>query len=654
MSAIESTAPRPDVDVVVIGGGVNGTGLARDCALRGMKVVLFEKTDLAIGASGNSSGMIHGGARYLTDEPSVTLTSCEDSGHVQRIAPHLVFRIPFLAPVQGTRVKDRVMLAAMDAFFAFYDRYQPLKGGKPHVRLTADEARAIEPGLAGDVSGAVTFDEWGIDGARLCIANARDAELHGARVHLHTEVISLLREEGEHGRVCGVVARDRETGARIEVRARAVVSATGAWTPITARLAGAALRVRPGKGIHVLFDRRLSDYAVVAKAIDGRQIFYMPWQNLSYLGTTDDDFYGDLDDVRATTDEVRYLVEGVARVFPAVRSARVIGTTAGVRNTLFAWGPNEEDLSREHEIVDHAKDGAPGLWSMIGGKLASYRIFAAEAADVLSRELGVKARCTTHERALPGGMRVPDARAVAERLRVPEVAARRLVYRHGSGVSAIEERVTRDRDERAVVCPCEPVMEAEVRHAVRAEAARDVADVARRTRLGLGSCGGMRCAHRCAQIVAHERGLSPSAAHRMAARFLVDRWQRRVVALDGIDVRQEELALGRWMGACGLGARHAGEALEEAGARRMSPLGSTSREHANGAPSPTPSPSASPTPTPSPAPSPTSSSSATSSPSPTPTPSPSASPSPTSSPTPSPTPSAGPTPAPISDAETGS
>ena len=138
------SAPDADVDVIVIGGGVNGTGVARDCALRGLKVALFERNDLAFGASGNSSGMIHGGPRYLTSDPDVTYSSCLDSGHIQRIAPHLLFRIPFLIPIYGaTELAAEATLAAFDAFFDVYDRYQPLKRGKPHVRLSADELNVL-------------------------------------------------------------------------------------------------------------------------------------------------------------------------------------------------------------------------------------------------------------------------------------------------------------------------------------------------------------------------------------------------------------------------------------------------------------------------------------------------------------------------------
>src|SRR4051794_1600345 len=150
-----------DCDVVVIGGGVNGVGVARDATMRGLKVALFERNDFAFGASGNSSGMIHGGPRYLTYDPAVTRTSCLDSGHIQAIAPHLLFRIPFVVPIEnGPRA--RIMFTLMDAFFEAYDAYQPLKRGKPHARLSRDELLALEPGISGDMIGGISFDEWGI------------------------------------------------------------------------------------------------------------------------------------------------------------------------------------------------------------------------------------------------------------------------------------------------------------------------------------------------------------------------------------------------------------------------------------------------------------------------------------------------------------
>jgi glycerol-3-phosphate dehydrogenase len=535
-----------DVDVAVIGGGVNGTGVARDCALRGMRVALFERNDLAFGASGNSSGMIHGGPRYLTKDPDVTYSSCLDSGHIQRVAPHLLFRIPFLTPVfgGGSEARAATVLAAYDAFFDVYDRYQPLKRGKPHVRLSADDMRELEPGLADGVYGGVSFDEWGIDGARLCVANAVDAHELGAEIRVHTTVTDVLRRDD--GRVCGVRYRDRRTGETGQRTAALVVNATGAWAPVTATLSGlapTATRIRPGKGIHVFLDRRLTNYAVVTNAIDDRQVFLMPWQNVSVLGTTDDDFYGDLDDVVATSDEVRYLFQAVARVFPSIWQARAIGTWGGVRPTLYAWGPNEDELSREHAIVDHAEHGADGLYSMIGGKLASYRMFSEEMTDVLARRLRVRTACRTHVAPLPGGDDSVDPMQLVERGGMEAVTATRLEYRHGGRSLRVLERMLKEPREAAVVCPCEPVTEAEIRYVVLNEFAQTVDDVARRTRLGLGACGGQRCAARCGRLVASLTGRSPRDGLAMAEDFLVGAARRRAPAVGPDQARQEALNL---------------------------------------------------------------------------------------------------------------
>src|SRR5580658_4091126 len=537
--------PEDRVDVAILGGGINGTGVARDFALRGLKVALFERNDLAFGASGNSSGMIHGGVRYLSQSPRVTETSCRDSGYIQHIAPHLLFRIPFLMPLRDG-AKARIALELVDAYFRAYDDYQPLKRGEPHCRLDASDLAQLEPGLVGGLVGGVTFDEWGVDGVRLCVHNAVDAIEHGSRVFVHTTVEAIARAPSPDDPYRYVVSgRDRLRGHAEEVRARVVVNATGAWSPITAALGGlpqARVRVRPGKGIHVVLDRRITNYGILSEAIDGRQVFLEPWQNVSVLGTTDDDYYGDLDDVRATSEEVRYLVQGVARTLPGVRLARAIGTYAGVRPTLYEYGRNEDALSRDHRVVDHGDDGAPGLYSMIGGKLASFRLFAQELCDhVAPADFGNNVACSTHTRALPGGERMPDAGELGSRFAITPVAARRLVYRHGERALRVLERTARCANERDTVCACEPVLEAEVRYVLREELARTVADVARRTRLGLGACGGMRCAARCGQIVAAELELEPSEGRAMALEFLEQQARSRVVALGPEQARQEAL-----------------------------------------------------------------------------------------------------------------
>ncbi len=535
--AIELSTRRPDCDVLILGGGVNGTGLARDLALRGVRVILVERNDLAFGASGNSSGMIHGGARYLTTHPSVTRTSCIDSGYIQRIAPHMIFRIPFLVPVYGSGAKAQMWLDAYDAFFSVYDDFQPLKRGRRHTRLTPEESGRAVPGLnTGRLWGSVTLDEWGINGARLCNANALDAREHGATVLVHTTAEEVLVENGA---VVGARVRDTLTGVAATYTARVVVNATGAWGPITAALAGIAgrVKVRPGKGVHLVLDRPVTDVGVMCNAIDGRQIFIEPWGNTCLIGTTDDDTYGDLDDLDVTSDEVRYLLEGIETVLPRVREARVVGTTVAARPTLYAFGPTEDALSREHEVLDHAVDGARGLYSLIGGKLASYRLFAEEAADVVARRLDVSGRCSTHNTPLPGGDRVPTAESLAARFGITTYAAARLIGRHGSRAEAL----VGDGGKRGTVtvCTSEPVLACEVRYAVKVEGARTLRDVARRTNLANGPCGGAECAFAAAVIAGELLGWSAAETRAQAADLILARRRSRLPAIGASQARAE-------------------------------------------------------------------------------------------------------------------
>jgi glycerol-3-phosphate dehydrogenase len=545
MSEGRGQRERP-YDLIVIGGGINGAGIARDAILRGLSVALFEQRDYSTGATWASSGMIHGGVRYLLHDAAVTKLSCTDSGYIQKIAPHLIFRIPFIVPVLADQKASRAMLTLMDVYFQRYDTYAPLKGGKPHARLTGDEARALEPGLSERVVGALTMDEWGIDASRLNSVNALAAQEGGADCHTYHRVEGLLRAEG--GRVVGVRVYDRiDGGSRREVFGRVVFNATGAWSEAFARSAAqiGRVRVRPGKGIHIVYPGRLTNYAVAAKAVDGRQVFICPQQNTTLLGTTDDDYYGDLDHLPILEDEVAYLLQGMRSVFPSIDRFRPMMTTSGCRPTIHAYGPYEDDLSREHLFFDHAQDGAAGMLSVIGGKLASYRILAQEGVDRVVAALGERRPpCSTHLVRLPGGEDhdLTVAKLVAQGL--DAAAASRLLYRQGSRAPAVLERIQQRPCEAALVCPCEPLTEAELRHVIQTEHVRTLDDCARRCRLAVGPCQGARCIGRASQIFVQEKGLSASAAADVALGFHAARWVHRVGIMGDAQLAQEELLMG--------------------------------------------------------------------------------------------------------------
>jgi len=532
-----------DFDVIVVGAGVNGLGAARDCAMRGLRVLVLERQDLASGASGGSSGMIHGGVRYMTTDRRVTALACRDSGYIQRIAPHLLFRIPFLVPFtaerEGATLLDRARWYATEVYFGTYDLYQPLKRGKPSVRLSTEELYALEPSLRPGLRGAIAFDEWGIDAHRLCLLNALSAREHGAEIRTWTEVRQVLRQGG---RAVGVSWRDALTGDVGEARAPVVYNAAGAWSPELARQSGVRVPMRPGKGVHLTLDRRWSDYGILCTAVDGRQMFLMPHENESIVGTTDDDFHGDPDDLEATADEVEYLLQGAAATVPGVRRARVTRAWWGLRTTLFAYGPNEDALSRDHAFLDHAGEGAAGLLSIIGGKLASYRAQSEEAADRVQALLGrAPVPCHTHERPLPGGEARADPAELAARHGVAEPVAARVVYRHGARAGEVLRLCDEEPALRLVICRGEGLLAAEVVHCARHEMVRRLQDLRRRCKLAVGACGGLDCARIAAQLVGRELSWSPDRVRAELADLLEVGWRERRAVLDGHQLVQEEL-----------------------------------------------------------------------------------------------------------------
>jgi glycerol-3-phosphate dehydrogenase len=524
-------------DIAIIGGGINGVGIARDAALRGLSVALFERDDWGAGTTGASTRMIHGGVRYLLYDIPTTRLSSQDAGRIRRIAPHLTWRIPFLWPLYpGGRFRRE----ATEAFLSAYDVHARHKGGLRHARLTAEEARTLEPGLAPDVEGALTLDEWGCDVYRLSAVNALDARERGADVHSHTEVTGLLRAGRD---VRGVRVRDRVTGASRDVEARLVINAGGPWVPAIAQLADATVAMRPGKGIHITFERRIGNYGLILEGVDGRTMFLVPHGAETILGTTDDDYYGDPShvDLGITRDEIEYVIEAAARALPQVREWRPLRAWAGVRNTVFEWGVDSEGLSRRHEIIDHsANDGIAGLISVVGGKLASYRIQAEEVVDLALRQLGRPAvACVTGELPLPGAEEPPDFVTLAQQIPLPAAALERIWRRVGSRIPRIFDAAT--PADLAPVCRAEAVTAAEIRYAVEVEGCRTLDDLFRHVHVGAGGCDGSDCAATAAQIMLELLEWQPERMWHELNDFRDSRWTQRRPVLRGAQLALEEM-----------------------------------------------------------------------------------------------------------------
>lgn len=549
---MELGTPQNPYDLVIIGGGINGAGIARDAAMRGLSVALFEKNDFSTGATWASSGMIHGGIRYMENDPNVTKKSCYDSGLIQNIAPHLLFRVPFLFPIRPDTLTNKIFLELVEVYFDTYDRWAPMKGGVPHSRLNRKEALTMEPGLPKDIIGAVTTDEWGIDSPRLTLINILDAQERGAHVHNYHEVVGFLRDDGsgkpsdnpdhqtstQRGAMRGVRVRDRKRGELREVHGRITFNATGAWAERVAKSAGAQMcRLRPGKGIHLLLAGRITNYALVTNAVDGRQMFIAPHQNVTYVGTTDDDYWGDLDDIPVLEDEIKYVLDGARRVFPKIDQCRIIDTIVGCRPTLYGDHKYESELSRDHAVYDHGDEGIPNFMSIAGGKLAAYRLMSEEAVDAICAKLGNQKPGRSHLEQLPGGAAHDITADAFAEVGLDRYSAGRLIYRQGSRADRVLEIMRKNPESTAIVDPSEPVTEAELRYVMRNELVSQLDDCKRRSRLGQGLDGGWSATLRAAEIFCEEKGYSHRDRFDVALSFQRGRWKNRRDI-----VRNEQLA----------------------------------------------------------------------------------------------------------------
>jgi len=529
--------PDKVFDVVIIGGGINGVGVARDCAMRRLSVALFEKNDLCSGSTGACSGMIHGGPRYLETEREVTRKSCEDSGAIQRIAPNLLFRIPILIPVMKS--DSRMYLEMVETFATAYDSFSAMKGGKTHVRLNAREVHELDPGFTTEISGAVSMDEWGTDPFRLVVLTAKSAVAAGAQIFTRTPVEKI---ETQNGEVIGVTIRE-ENGNRSLVRARTVINLTGPWAPFLDPKMMPSISMRPSKGVHLTLDRRIVNTSLVCKAVDGREsVFILPHEHTTIIGTTDDDYYGHPDNVPITQDDVGYLMQAVQRYFPRLTDYRVMRAWVGIRPTLHSWGVDESSLSRDHVVYDHGKEGAAGLYTMIGGKLAAYRMMAEEMTDIICAKLKRREPCRTHLEILPGCTTEIPWLEEARRTGFDPLTVKRLMYRHGYHALEILENARKNPELAQTLCECDQVIAAEVEYAVRSEWAKSLPDIRRRTRLGMGPCQSCRCAEKTAQFAGSLLKWSRDEIEVQAKKFLDSRWRGNLPVLYGEQAKQEEYA----------------------------------------------------------------------------------------------------------------
>ncbi|CDN62785.1 glycerol-3-phosphate dehydrogenase/oxidase [Burkholderia cenocepacia] len=497
-------------DVLIVGGGVTGAYAAFDASLRGLRVALVEKSDFASGTSSKSSKMVHGGLRYI-EQGNLGLVrhSLLERQRLRRNARHLVQRLPFLFPVMEREgVFDRRLAKAFESLLWTYDIAGGWREGILHQKLTKAEVLSHCPTFNETyLTGGFLYFDARVDDARLTLNLVRTAAFHGAAVANHARVVELTRDG--HGKVDGAIVH--ADGRERRVRARVVVMATGVWLRdwTGARKGDASgLQVRPAKGVHVAIPwLKIRNDCTVTIPVPGRnrRATITRWGNVSYLGTTDEDYDGDLDDVHCTRQELDFLLEGARSALKVDLSVDdVVGSIAGCRPLVGPPGGKTIEMKRNHEI--HV---APdGLVTIVGGKLTTSRHMAEQTIDTVGKLLGRRTRCRTKSAYLLGAAGYDPQAIVAS-----GGLAAHLGERYGTEARFVGDLADATPSLLAPIVEGLPYSEAEVLYAVRHEFARSVDDVlSRRTRARLmARDASARAAPRVGAILQAELGLSDAA-----------------------------------------------------------------------------------------------------------------------------------------------
>jgi len=511
-------------DVLVIGGGVTGAGVALDAAARGLRTAVVERDDWASGTSSKSSKLVHGGLRYLQQkEYRLVYENLAERQRLLDNAPHLVHQLAFLIPLFG---RDGVLNAGLAKAYSgilwTYDLTGGLRIGRRHRRITREEALRHFPTLRADrLVAAFLYYDASTDDARLTLELVRTAVLdHGAVAANHAAVVGFRKDAA--GRVTGA-----ELGDGTVVRAATVVNAAGVWADEVRGLDESRNpdSLRPAKGIHVTVaaDRLPCDIAaVVPVAEDRRSIFIVPWGDQTYIGTTDTDYDGPLDDPDCTPGDVAYLLDAINQATSSnLTASDVTGTWAGLRPLVRAAATERTaDLSRRHQVVTSDS----GVVSVTGGKLTTYRKMAADAVDLVVRRLGRGAR-RSPTRALPirgaAGLRPLREPGAAGRLGVDEGTLRHLVGRYGGEAPRVLALTRADPTLADPLVPGLPYLRAEAVFAVREEMARTLEDVlVRRTQcLFRARDAAAEAAQDVARLIAGDLGWDEGDIHRQVAGF---------------------------------------------------------------------------------------------------------------------------------------
>ncbi|MGK2933124.1 MAG: FAD-dependent oxidoreductase [Solirubrobacterales bacterium] len=529
-------------EVVVIGGGITGAGVALDAASRGYSVALLEGRDFAIGTSSRSSKMVHGGLRYLENfDLGLVREALLERELMVELAPHLVYPTPFLVPTLKDEKRDRKIGIGLNAYDVLAGvggrgrRRESRRRRRPgeaagdwspdrHRTIDRDEVLDMVPALADrDPESAYLFYDCQTDDVRLVLTILGEAERFGA-VCLNGAQVTAVTEK--RGKAAGVEFTDAESGETVSVEADNVINATGVWAD---RIRPGELedeehipRIAPSRGAHLLFstdDLDMGRAACVVPAGAGRGIFALPWYGRTLVGTTDVDHDGGIEEVSPRTDDIEYLLEAINPFSGKQLSEKdIVGAYAGVRPLISTGDPRKSvDISRRAELYETSS----GMLTITGGKLTTWRRMAKQTVDRIVERSGREARCQTAD--IPLGMEVDPGMLDAPE-GISEESLNQLAFRYGHAARGVLQLIKSDPDLAEPIVEGRPDLLAEVTVGVELEQAGSIADVLlRRTRVGLTAASSLDTApsvRRVAEVMAHSLGWSEDEIDRQTQAWL--------------------------------------------------------------------------------------------------------------------------------------
>jgi len=491
-------------EVLIIGGGATGVGIARDLSLRGIPSLLIEKGDFTSGASGRNHGLLHSGARYAVSDPEAARECIVENRILKKIAPHCVEEAGGLfvsLPEDGLDFRD-LFLKSCD------------KVDIPSTLLSREKALDLEPGLNPDLISAVEVPDGSLDPFSLVVENARDAEVHGAQFLLHTQARSV---QVDKSKIIGVRAKGLLQDEEYTIHPRYLINATGAWANQFLNLAGLRLDMALSKGSMIITNQRITQRVInrCRRPSDGDIL--VPNGLVSILGTTSIRL-NDVENFEVTPSEVSLLIKEISRMVPVITGTRFIRAYAGIRPLVL---PEEKEddraISRGFALIDHEKkDGLRNLITVTGGKLITYRLMAEKTSDLLCQKMGIKASCSTHTKPLPGkGTHF-------------ELNKRLKEMRPSTGRG------------KEILCDCEIVGREELEGSLMKGNFKDLQDILHRTRLAKGTCQGGFCIYRLLGVL-HDLGMTRGDSNSILKGFLEERWKGIRPILWGAALKEEEL-----------------------------------------------------------------------------------------------------------------